>query len=221
MRLYYSGMGMAALLDRLMPGWQSRIFAADTSLTSLLEEALKATQEEMDAALKDEKSKPEYAELVREKTKLADEGKAHIEIVRKQIEEGPGVGLTVDYSQLASPRVGVGFTPFGITVIDADRTIFTQVPIAVRFGKQGELSQTQPAPLLRDSNRKLVRFRLPQSVTKAEVEKKLESIPTDGSAATNLNLELPGATLKAAKAKLHWSGNELTVVLMDAATHEQ
>jgi hypothetical protein len=221
MRLYFSGMGIAAVLDRLMPGWQSRIFAVDTSLTSLLEEALKASPEELDAALKEEKSKPEYAELVREKTKLAGEGKAHIEMMREQIEEGPGVGLTVDYSQLASSKVGMGFTPFGITVIDADQTIFTQVPIAVRFGKQGELTQTQPAPLLRDTSRKLIRFRLPQSATKEEVEKKLESIPVDGSAATNLNLERPGANLKAAKAQLHWNGNELTIVLIETGTSGQ
>jgi hypothetical protein len=221
MRLYYSGMGMAAVLDRLMPGWQNRIFAAGASLTSLLEEALKATPEELDAALKEEKSKPGYAELVREKTKLADEGKVHTETLRKEIEEGPGVGLTVDYSQLASPKVGVGFTPFGITVVDADRTIFTQVPIAVRFGTQGELAQTQPAPLLRDTGRKLVHFRLPQSVTKAEVEKKLEPILATGPTASGLNLELPGANLKAAKAQLHWSGNELTIVLMEAGTSGQ
>jgi hypothetical protein len=219
MRLYYSGMGISAVLDRLMPEWQSRIFAAGASLTSLLEEALKASPEELESALREEKSKPEYAELIREKTKLADEGKAHTEAVRKEIEEGPGVGLTVDYSQLASSKAGMGFTPFGITVIDADRTIFAQVPISVRFGKQGELLQTQPAPLLRDTSRKLVRFRLPQSVTKTELEKKLGSIP--GSAATNLNLELPGVNLKAAKAQLHWSGNELTVVLMEAGTSEQ
>jgi hypothetical protein len=221
MRLYYSGMGMAALLDRLMPGWHSRIFAAGVSLTSLLEEALKAAPEELEQALKEEKSKPGYAKLVNQKTRLASEGKAHTEAVRKQIEEGPGVGLTVDYAQLASPKVGVAFTPFGLTVIDADRTIFTQVPIAVRFGKQGELTQTQPAPLLRDTSRKLIRFRLPQSATKAEVEKKLEPVLANGATAAGLNLELPGATLKAAKAQAHWSGNELTIVLMEAETEGQ
>jgi hypothetical protein len=50
MRLYYSGMGIAAVLDRLMPEWQSQIFAADTSLTSLLEKSLKATPDELDTA---------------------------------------------------------------------------------------------------------------------------------------------------------------------------
>ena len=156
--------------------------------------------------------------MVKQKTTLADEGKTHTEAVRKEIEEGPGVGLTVDYSQLASSKVGMGFTPFGITVIDADRTIFAQVPIAVRFGKQGELAQTQPAPLLRDTSRKLVHFRLSPSATKADVEKKLETVLAAGPAVTNLNLELPGATLKAVKAQLHWSGNELIVVLMEAET---
>jgi hypothetical protein len=221
MRLYFSGMGISAVLDRLMPEWQSRIFAGGVSLTSLLEEALKATPEELDAVLKEEKSKPEYAELLKQKTTLADEGKAHTEAVRKEIEEGPGVGLTVDYSQLASSKVGMSFTPFGIMVIDADRAVFAQVPIAVRFGKQGELAQTQPAPLLRDTSRKLVRFRLLQSATKPDVEKKLETVLAAGPTVTNLNLEVPGATLKAAKAQLHWSGNELIVVLMEAETNGQ
>jgi len=215
MRLYYSGMAMGVLLDRLMPGWQKRIFAADTSLTSLLEEALKATPAELDAALKEEKNKPGYAELVKAKSKLAEEGKAHGEAARKEIEEGPGVGLTVDYSQLVEPKVRMGFTPFGITVIDADRTIYAQVPIRVKFGQGGELAQSSPAPLLRDTARKQVRFRLPQSVTKAEVEKKVESILAGGATAANLDLELPGANLKASKAQLRWSGNELTVVLME------
>ena len=216
MRLYYSGMSMGVLLDRLMPGWQKRIYAADTSLTSLLDEALKATPEELNAALKEEKSKPGYAELVKAKSKLSEDGKAHTEAMAKEIEDGPGVGLIVDYSQLVDPKVRMAFTPFGITVIDAQRTIFTQIPIQVKFGQQGELVQTETAPLLHDKGRKLVRFRLPHSVTKAEVEKKVESILANGPTAAGLDLELPGATLKAAKAQLRWNGNELTIMLMEA-----
>jgi hypothetical protein len=215
MRLYYSGMAMGVLLDRLMPGWQKRIFAADASLTSLLEEALKATPEELDSALKDEKSKPGYAELVKAKNKLADEGKAHSEAMAKEIEQGPGVGLIVDYSQLVDPKVRMAFTPFGITVIDAQRTIFTQIPVQVKFGQQGELAQTAPAPLLQDKGHKLVRFRLPHNAIRAEVEKIVEPILASGPTVTGLNLELPGVTVKAAKAQLRWSGNDLTIVLME------
>lgn len=216
MRLYFSGMGISAVLDRLMPEWKSRIFAADTSLTTLLEEALKASPEELDTALKEEKNKPGYAELVQQKTKLADEGKVHTESMRKEIEEGPGVGLTVDYSQLTSSKVGLAFTPFGITAIDTDRTIFSQVPISVHFGNQAELTQSQPAPLLRDTARKLVRFRLSPSATKADIEKIINAIPINGTTATNLILQLPGANIKSPKAQFHWNGSELTVVLMEA-----
>jgi hypothetical protein len=216
MRLYFSGMGISAVLDRLMPEWKSRIFVADTSLSALLEEALKASPEELDAALKEEKSKPGYSELVQQKTKLADEGKVHTESMRKEIEEGHGVGLTVDYSQLTSPKVGLAFTPFGITAIDADRTIFGEVPISVHFSNKAELTQSQPAPLLRDTARKLVRFRLSPSATKADVEKIIEAAPANGATATNLNLQLPGANLTSPKAQLHWTGNELTVVLLEA-----
>jgi len=43
----------------------------------------------------------------------------------------------------------------------------------------------------------------------------VESILAGGATAANLDLELPGANLKASKAQLRWSGNELTVVLME------
>ncbi len=216
MRLYYSGMAMGVLLDRLLPGWQKRIFAADASLTSLLEEAIRVSPEALSEALKQETSAPGYAGLVKQKTRLAADGKARIEAAVKEIEAGPGLSLIVDYSQLADSKLRMGFTPFGITVVDADRTIFTQVPIKVIFGKSGELTQTVPAPLLRDTGRKFVQFRLPHSATRGELQKKLDAILTRGNAATDLTLEVPGAILKAAKAEVHWSGDNLTVALLES-----
>jgi len=206
---------MGALLDRLSPGWQRRIFAPDTSLTSLLWEALKPSPAELESALKQERSKLGYAELVREKTKLADDGMARAGAVVKEIETGLGVGVTVDYSQLVSPRLGLGYTPFGITVVDAERTIFAQVPIKVTFGGQGEVAQTIATPLLRDTGRKLVRFRLPGATTRSEVEKALDRVPVNASPVVDLALELPGATIKASMAKVQWSGDELTIVLLE------
>jgi len=167
MRLYYSGMAVGVMLDRLSPGWKSRIFSPDTSLTSLAEEALKPSPAELDQALKEAKGEAAYASLVEEKTKLAQEGKAHAEAVLKEIEGGPGVGLIMDYSALDSPKLAMAFTPFGITVVDGERTIFTQIPVQIAFGKEGEVAQKVPAPLLRDTGRRLVRFRLPQRATRA------------------------------------------------------
>ncbi len=220
MRLYYSGMAMAVLLDRLLPGWQRRIFAPDASLTSLLEEALKPSATDLEQALRVARNGAAYAELLKNKTKLADDGKAHVEAMLKEIETGPGIGLIVDYSQLAVTKLGMRVTPFGITVVDEERTIFTQIPIEVAFGKAGEVAQTAPTPLLRDTGRKLVRFRLPPGTTRAEVEKRLESATTKGGTVADLVLDLPGATVKAANAQIKWSGNDLTIVMLESDKKE-
>jgi hypothetical protein len=217
MRLYYSGMASGVMLDRLSPGWKSRIFSPDASLTSLVEEALKPSRAELDQALKEARSEASYASLVAEKTKLAQEGKAHAEAVLKEIEEGPGVGLILDYSELGSPQLAMAFTPFGITVVDGERTIFSQMPLEIAFGQEGELAQKVAAPLLRDTGRGLVRFRLPQSATRAEVEKALGSAPTSGGRVANLALDLPGATVKAPKAQIRWKGEDLIIVLLKSS----
>jgi hypothetical protein len=217
MRLYYSGMAVGVMLDRLSPGWKSRIFSPDASLTSFMEEALKPSSAELEQALKEAKGEAAYASLVESKTRLAQEGKAHAQAVLKEIEVGPGVGLVVDYSALGSPGLGMAFTPFGITVVDGERTIFSQIPLKVTFGQEGELAQKVPAPLLRDTGRRLVRFRLPQSATRAEVERALGSAATSGGTVANLALDLPGATVKAAKAQIRWSGEDLTVVLLKSS----
>jgi hypothetical protein len=214
MRLYYSGMAVGVMLDGLSPGWKSRIFSPDTSLTSLAEEALKPSRAELDQALKEARGEAAYASLVENKTRLAQEGKAHAEAVLKEIEGGPGVGLIVDYSELGSPKLAMSFTPFGITVVDGERTIFAQVPVKVAFGQEGEVAQKVPAPLLRDTGRRLVRFRLPHGATRAEVEKALGSAQTSGGTVANLALDLPGATVKAAKAQIRWRGEDLIIVLL-------
>jgi hypothetical protein len=214
MRLYYSGMAVGVMLDSLSPGWKSRILSPDASLTSLAEEALKPSPAELDQALKQARGEAAYASLVEDKTRLAQEGKAHAEAVLKEIEGGPGVGLIVDYSELGSPKVGLSFTPFGITVVDEKRTIFTQIPVKIAFGQEGEVAQKVPAPLLRDTGRRLVRFRLPQGATRAEVEKALGSAQTSGGMVANLALDLPGATVKAAKAQIRWRGEDLIIVLL-------
>jgi len=213
-RLYFSGMAVGVMLDRLSPGWKKGIFSPGVSLTSLVDEALRPSQAELEQALTAAKSGAAYAALVESKTKLAQEGKARAESVVKEIEAGPGVGLVVDYSQLGSPKLGMAFTPFGITVVDDARTIFSQVPIEISFGNDGEVAQKVAAPLLRDTGRRLVRFRLPAGATRAEVERALNKTQTDGSSVTDLTLDLPGATIKATKAQIKWSGEDLVIVLL-------
>lgn len=215
MRLYYSGMAIGVMLDRLAPAWKSRIFSPGVSLISLVEEALEPSKAEVQHALLAARSEADYSALVETKKKLAQEGRARTESVLEQIEHGPGTGLVIDYSKLTSPRLSMAFTPFGITRVDEERTIFSQVPIAIAFGQNGEMKQTVAMPLLRDTERRLVRFRLPPDATAAEVEKAVGSSTATGRRVDDLALDLPGVALKAPKAELDWNGKELIIVLLE------
>ncbi len=212
MRLYFSGMAIGAMLDRLSPDWKARVFAPGMSLTRLVEEVLKPSQAEMDEAIVKARKEPGYALLVEKKTVLALEGRTRNESLLKEIEKGEGIGIIVDYSDLGSPKLSMSFTPFGVTVLDKERTILSQVPITIIFGTEGELSQKVPAPLLRDTGRRLVRFRLPPGTARADVEKALGTTPIDSRPAERV-LDFPGATLKAANAQVRWQGENLVIIL--------
>lgn len=213
-RLYFSGMGIGVMLDRVAPDWKRRILAPNVSLTSLAEEALKPTAAESALALTAAHEDAGYSALVESKTRLAQEGSARAEAQVKEIEDGPGVGLIVDYSQLESPKLRMAFTPFGITRIDGDRTIFSQLPIKILFAPETELAQKVPAPLLRDTGKRLVRFRLPAAATRSDLTKALGEVPADGTTAGPLALDAPGATIKVPRARVSWSGENLVIVLL-------
>ena len=216
-RLYFSGMAIGVMLDKLSPGWKSRILSPNVSLTYLVEEALKPSRADLDQVLKEAKGEATYSSLVKNKTRLAEEGKAHTEAMVKEIEGGPGVGLIVDYSELGSPKIARSITAFGITVVDEERTIFTVLPVKIAFGQEGEVAEKVATPILQDTGRRLVRFRLPPGATRAEIEKALGSAQTSGVTVANLALDLPGATVKAAKAQIKWTGENLIIVLLKSS----
>lgn len=147
MRLYYSGMAIGALLDRLHTDWKDRIVAPGVSLTDLADGAISADAGELRRALEDVRREGNYDSLVAAKRRLAEEGRARIDTVLGGIEHGAGTGIIVDYGALETPRVALAFTPFGISVVDADRTIYTQIPIRAQFPDGSEVAQTEPMPL--------------------------------------------------------------------------
>ncbi|HEV2672581.1 MAG TPA: hypothetical protein VGU74_15915, partial [Gemmatimonadales bacterium] len=213
MRLYFSGMAIGALLDRISPDWKRRILEPGTSLTGLMQDAVRASPDEMRRALEEARRDTGYQALVGAKTRLADAGKARIDTMVQEIERGEGTGIVVDYAALPSPRVGMAFTPFGITVVDEDRTIFSQVPISARLTDSAEIVQRVPRPLLQDKKRKVLRFRLLRSLTREEVERASGRHTAAPNQIAGLALELPEFTVRAPRAQLRWDGKDLTVVL--------
>jgi len=205
-RLYFSGMAIAAVLDRLSPTWKTRVLEPGTSLTDLVAAALAAAPDDLRRAVAEARSEPDYEVLVAAKTRLAAAGGARIDSVLAQIEGGEGTGIIVEYGALATPRVGLAFTPFGISVVDSSRTIYSQVPIAARFPDGSEVVQTTAAPLLQDRNAKIIRFRLARELSAEEMSRAL-------SRSGALNIELPGVRVSAPSATVQQVGRDLRIVL--------
>lgn len=213
MRLYYSGMAIAALLDRLSTSWKDRIVQPEVSLTDLVEGAVHAGAGDFSRALEEARRGGDYEALVAAKRRLAVEGRARIDTMLARIEHGAGTEIIVDYSALENPRVGLGFTPFGITVVDEDRTIFTQVPIRAHFPDGSEVAQTEPMPLLHDKKSKLIRFRLARELSPEELVGATGGPSGAGQEPRALKLELPGVVVTSASATIRREGRELRIVL--------
>jgi hypothetical protein len=213
MRLYFSGMAIAAVLDRLAPSWKDRILHPGTSLTDIAAAALGAGAADRQRALEEARREPDHAALVAAKERLAREGRARIDTMLTEIERGAGTGIIVEYGALANPRVGLAFTPFGITVVDSSRTIYTQLPIEARFPDGSEVAQTEAMPLLHDKSGRRIRFRLSRELSGDAVVQALGGETRIGRAIRNLRVELPGVRLNAPNATAYWDGRELRIVL--------
>ena len=201
-RLYFSGMGLAALLDEFSDTWHTDIFEEGATLTSLLRDTVDPSEAEMIATREALASDPKLAELVEAKTKLQIDGEADLEKLRASITANGAV--TIDFSALGDTPAGLSFTPFGVRRLSADRTIYTLVPISATFGELGSLTQTTTRPTLEDRAAQTLTFPIDPGEFGA-----LES----GTFA-DLELELPGATLTAARAEVRRDGPFLFVRLL-------
>jgi hypothetical protein len=217
MRLYYSGMAIGVMLDRLSPTWKRDLFATDSSLTALVRAALNPTPDELARGWEEARADTAYPGLLAAKQKLAESGRRDAETRAAAIEHGPGTGVVVDYSRLASSKVALAFTPFGLTAVDSVRTIFDQVPISAQFSDASELIQSIALPLLRDTHQRRVSCRLERTLTRAEVEHMAGAGRLGGANADSLRLELPGMTLDLKRATLEWRDGTLVAVLQPAA----
>lgn len=218
MRLYYSGMAIGLLLDRLGTSWKHEVMTTDSSLTALARANLHATPDELARAWQQALTDTAYAALRARKQALHDDGERAAMTRVAAIEKGPGTGVLVDYSRLGSRRVSMSFTPFGITVIDSVRTIFDQVPISGGFVDDSEFTQAFALPLLQDKHHGFVRCRLERALGRSELERLAGAGRLGSTKPAPLELELPGLTLKLRNATLELRDGTLRAVLWPAPT---
>lgn len=211
-RLYFSGMAIAAMLDRFSPDWKSRIFEPDTTLTALAGEALAADSATLAAALGTARVSADYAELVRTKTQLAADGQRDTERMLAAITDGPHTVLTLDFSALERPVSGMSFTPFGVRAVDGDRTIYTLVPISAAMGSEAyTFEQTIPTPTLEDRQRRCFQFQLAEALSAAQLGALLRRPDGDVWTVDDLDVALPGVRLKLRRARIEHRGGEILV----------
>jgi len=210
MRMYYSGMAIAATLDRLTTGWQDRILQPSTTLTGLANDAIHATSDELAAALVQAKSEPGYGELVRGKERLAQEGRGYVARILDEIEKNPHGVLVVDYSALGNPGVNLSFTPFGILAADEFRTIYRMVPLSARIGS-ALISQTESRPALEDKKSKQFTFPLTGDPSSAVASIGEALGATDSR--TWKTIELPGVKLERLHGTIRRDGRRVIVEL--------
>jgi hypothetical protein len=213
MRLYYSGMAIGILLDRLRPDWKEQLWKSDSSLTAFAREALRASDAERAAAATAVGADTARAGLVAAKQRLAREGQQRIADRIAGFESGAAPMLVVDYSALDSPKLGLAFSPFGITVVDADRVLFEQVPISASFADQSSLEQEVALPLLRDTRRRQLRCPLAGAYSKSALAKAAGPGRLGSRAAGPLALSLPGVKLELKSATVDWRDGAIHVAL--------
>lgn len=206
-RLYFSGMGVGALLDRLGAKWHDRILEPGTTLTGLVADARHASPAELQAAYAEVTATPRFTELRENKERLAMDGQAYVEKEVAELEKAPAQ-LVIDYSGLAKPRLGLGYTPFGILRIDENRTLYRLLPI------RGDLNgmtfaEDSNRPVLQDRSRKQMTFTLREAVSEAVLDQAAPGWRT-GTLKVE-SLKLPGVTLNKVNATIRIEGKKVVL----------
>ena len=212
-RMYSSGLGIALMLDRLAEAtWEEEIALPHQTMTGLVEKILSPSQQQLAAALFEARKDPELEELYRRKETLAANGKADTQKMVDGILMGTTSRVAFDWSEFPSQQRGLSYTSFGLRRVDDDQVIYTLVPIQMQLANQaGGFQQRIPRPTLDNLQRQLVTFPLSSSIDQHWLSERLGQENEGTWEIANLNLELPGATIQAQKAKLIWDGSCLTI----------
>ncbi len=213
MRLYYSGMAIAAVLDRLAePTWHTTILQPDITLTALAHAAIDPQPEELEAAIAAIPQLPDYEAILEEKNELREAGSQWIASELASIENG-ATTVTIDYAQVPDAQVGMSFTPFGIVAVDSQRTIFRLIPISAKIGDAARFDQTSPAPVLQDRQARKFMFALPECVSREQLLQALDCSELREEPITAAELVLPGVKLRLNKAVVQWQQGRIEFAL--------
>lgn len=202
-RMYFSGMGIGAMLDKIGANWKPTALDKDVTLTGLVKDALNPSQTDLDTAWAKLSSTPAYAKALGEKRELEAKGLLHIQEVLASFDAAP-CRLIIDYSGLDKPKVGLSFTPFGLLRIDENRTVYRTIPLQ-GICNDLKFSEDSARPMMMDNQAKQLHIQLTAMPTVADL--KLNQITQIAK------LSLPGLSLENVNGTFSLEGKTLMLKL--------
>lgn len=156
-KLYDLGACQAILLDGVMPQWKDEIFRDGVYLSDLLIRSIALSESELGQYLEQAKAEYKYDDAYRDKLQFEKDGRAYIQAKLDGILKTDQTLVKVWYGGIAE-KVGVAFTPFGVTQIGQKSAIYDLVPIYVQFNNESSLELKQVTPVFIDRDQKMIAF---------------------------------------------------------------
>lgn len=156
-KLYELGACEALLLDDVMPEWKKIIFDDGIYLGDLLKRSVALAEPEIGRYLEQAKSEYDYDGAYRSKQQFEKDGKEYAQRKLDAILKTKQTLVKISYGGIAD-RIGIAYTPFGVTQITQKSGIYDLVPIKVLFKEGIELQMKQIIPVLIDREKRLIAF---------------------------------------------------------------
>jgi hypothetical protein len=156
-RLYSSGAALALLLDDIGTDWKADIFKDNVYLFDKLKKAVGLTAAERSTLVSQARNEYGYEALIKEKRRFEEEGRKVLGEKLREIIETRETLVVLDYSDPGG-IAGMSFTPFGVTKVAENLTIYDMVPLAGRFANKAEFRFAEVIPVLVDKAAKQMKF---------------------------------------------------------------
>ena len=198
-KLYELGACEALLLDELMPAWKEKIFTEGVYLGDMLKQSVELSSDELVHYLAQAKSEYNYDGAYEDKLKFEKEGKEEVQKKLASILQTNQTLVKISYEGFTD-KIGIAYTPFGVTQISKKSAIYDMVPIKVRFKEGVELQMKQSIPVLIDKESKIIAFAIPTDVS-------------DFGKGSEKNLETPEFKLSTTGMEIARESNSVTIHL--------
>jgi len=183
-RLYSSGAALALLLDDVAADWKADIFKGGVYLFDKLKKAVPLSAAEQASLVSQAKNEYGYETLFKEKRRFEEEGRKVLDDKLRNILETRDTLVVLDFSDLGG-IIGMAFTPFGVSKVAENLTIYDMVPLAGRFANRAEFRFAKVIPVLVDKAAKQMKFVVKTKPSNIEAQKgneiKIEEFSLTGS----------------------------------------